>query len=91
MRGTLTLLLVRQVGLLQNVLALVAEDQVSALSVAALVRTEHDIVRSGVAEGLGIVELGAYLDVAAAALDVLLVLGLSCAYREASSAHKTYN
>ena len=47
-----------------------------ALGVAALVRAEHDVVRRGVSESLGVAELGADLDVAAAALDVLLILGL---------------
>ena len=74
--GALALLLVGQVGLLQHVLALVVEDQVRALGVAALVRAEHDVVRRGVAEGLGVAELRPDLHVAAAALDVLLVLGL---------------
>ena len=75
-RRALALLLVSQVRLLQHVLALVAEDQVRALRVAALVRAEHDVVRSGVAEGLGIAQLWPDLDVAATALDVLLVLRL---------------
>ena len=75
-RRALALLLVSQVRLLQHVLALVAEDQVRALGEAALVRAEHDVVRSGVAESLGIAELRPDLDVAATALDVLLVLRL---------------
>ena len=75
-RSALALLLVCQVRLLQHVLALVAEDQVRALGVAALVGAEHDVVRRGVTERLGIAELWPYLDVAAAALDVLLVLRL---------------
>ena len=76
MRRALALLLVSQIRLLQHVLALVAENQVRALRVAALVRAEHNVVRSGVAEGLGIAELWPDLDVAATALDVLLVLRL---------------
>ena len=76
MRSALALLLVCQVRLLQHVLALVAEDQVRALGVAALVGAEHDVVRRGVTERLGIAELWPDLDVAAAALDVLLVLRL---------------
>ena len=76
MGRALALLLVSQVGLLQHVLALVAEDQVRSLGVAALVRAEHDVVRRGVSERLGVAELWADLDVAAAALDVLLILGL---------------
>ena len=76
MGGALALLLVGQIGLLQHVLALVVEDQVRALGVAALVRAEHDVVRRGVAEGLGVAELRPDLHVASTALDVLLVLGL---------------
>ena len=76
MGGALALLLVGQVGLLQHVLALVVEDQVRALGVAALVRAEHDVVRRGVAKGLGVAELRPDLHVATAALDVLLVLCL---------------
>ena len=47
-----------------------------ALGVAALVRAEHDVVRRGVSERLGVAELWAHLDVTTAALDVLLILGL---------------
>ena len=47
-----------------------------ALRVAALVWAEHDVVWRRVAEGLRVAQLWANLDVTAAALDVLLVLGL---------------
>mmetsp|Transcript_81898 Transcript_81898/g.264360 ORF Transcript_81898/g.264360 Transcript_81898/m.264360 type:complete len:411 (-) Transcript_81898:74-1306(-) len=75
-RSALALLLVGQVRLLQHVLALVVEDQVSPLGVAALVRAKHDVVDRRVAEGRGIAHLRADLHVAATALHVLLVLGL---------------
>ena len=76
MGSAFTFLLVRQVRLFQDVLALVIEDQVSTLGVATLVRAEHDVVRRRITKGGGITELGANLDVATTALDVLLVFGL---------------
>merc|ERR1719272_1421346 len=44
MGGAVTVLLVRQIALFQNVLALVIEDQVSPLVVPALVGAKHDVV-----------------------------------------------
>merc|ERR1719499_2782679 len=76
MRCALTLLLVGQVRLLQDVLALIVEDEVSPLRVAALVGAEHDVVGSGVAECREVVELWADLQVATTALNILLVLCL---------------
>mmetsp|Transcript_81906 Transcript_81906/g.264387 ORF Transcript_81906/g.264387 Transcript_81906/m.264387 type:complete len:286 (-) Transcript_81906:74-931(-) len=75
-RSALALLFVGEVRLLQNVLALVVEDQVCPLGVAALVRAKHDVVARRVTEGRGIAHLRADLHVAATALHVLLVLGL---------------
>mmetsp|Transcript_23051 Transcript_23051/g.34412 ORF Transcript_23051/g.34412 Transcript_23051/m.34412 type:complete len:400 (+) Transcript_23051:181-1380(+) len=74
--GALLLLLVGEVLLLQHVLALVVEDEVGPLGVAALVRAEHDVVGGGVAEGREVRLLRADLHVATAALHILLVLGL---------------
>merc|ERR1719410_754220 len=75
-RGALALLLVRQIRLLQNIFALVSEDQVRPFCVPTLVRSEHDVVHSGIAELGCIVHFRAQLDVAASALHILLVLGL---------------
>mmetsp|Transcript_5399 Transcript_5399/g.12335 ORF Transcript_5399/g.12335 Transcript_5399/m.12335 type:complete len:200 (+) Transcript_5399:800-1399(+) len=69
-------LLVAQIRLLKHVLALVIEDEVRPLGVPALVRPEHDVVRRRVAERGQVVEFGPDLHVPAAALHVLLVLGL---------------
>mmetsp|Transcript_5724 Transcript_5724/g.11703 ORF Transcript_5724/g.11703 Transcript_5724/m.11703 type:complete len:417 (+) Transcript_5724:90-1340(+) len=75
-RGALTLLLVCQVRLLQDVLALVVENKMCPRSITALVGAEHEVVNCGVAKGGGIRHLGADLDITPAALHVLLVLGL---------------
>mmetsp|Transcript_27444 Transcript_27444/g.81762 ORF Transcript_27444/g.81762 Transcript_27444/m.81762 type:complete len:424 (-) Transcript_27444:20-1291(-) len=74
--GALALLLVGQVRLLEDVLPLVREDEVRPLRVAALVRSEHDVVDRRVAEGGKVILLGANLEVASAALHILLVLRL---------------
>merc|ERR1712048_1446304 len=70
------ILLVGKIRLLQDILALVVEDQMSSLGVSALVRAKHDVVRSWVTEGGWVLNLRANLDIATTALDVLLVLGL---------------
>ena len=59
-----------------HVLAFVIENEVSALRVATHVRSKHDVVGSGVAEGRGVAHLRTNLHIAAAALNVLFILGL---------------
>jgi hypothetical protein len=76
MGSSFTFLLVGQVRLLQDVLALVIEDEVGALGVPALVRPKHDVVRGRITEGGGIAQLGANLHIATATLNVLFILGL---------------
>merc|ERR1719506_2859854 len=75
-RGTVIVLLVLEVGLLQDILAIIVEDEVRSLSVPALVWTKHDVVGSWVPK-LGLVlHLWADFHIATTALDILLILGL---------------
>mmetsp|Transcript_131165 Transcript_131165/g.213521 ORF Transcript_131165/g.213521 Transcript_131165/m.213521 type:complete len:239 (+) Transcript_131165:442-1158(+) len=72
-----TVLPVSKVGRLQDLLVLVGENHMRPLCVATLVWTKHDVVCSGIAEGLAaICHLRSNLDVSTTALDVLLVLCL---------------
>mmetsp|Transcript_47655 Transcript_47655/g.116850 ORF Transcript_47655/g.116850 Transcript_47655/m.116850 type:complete len:263 (-) Transcript_47655:92-880(-) len=67
----------RKVGLAQQILALVREDQMRSLSrVTTLIRPKHDVVRRRVTEFLLIIRLGTNLDVAASALNILFMLHL---------------
>ena len=56
------ILFVSKIGLLEDVLALVIEDEVGPLGVTALDRTKHDVELSWVNESLAILELGADFD-----------------------------
>merc|ERR1719230_1797771 len=76
MGRALALLLVCQIGLLQYILALVVENEVRSFGIAALVRTEHDVVGCRVAKCRRIIQLWAYLHIPTSALDILLILRL---------------
>merc|ERR1712099_136651 len=63
MGSAVLILLVSQVGLLQNILALVVKDQVRPFRVAALVWPKHDVVSSWVAESCRVIHLWAHFHI----------------------------